>query len=163
MITDTSELEIIQLPKHQGYFTCRTGHPLSVKKQLVLQDIFSYPLAAMWLPKILVRSLAREAGLPLHDVADLPCAVMQCDYLKVIFEVVAGSDTVGLITRSIIENNLLQDQLTLLPITIPELHTQYGMVTLSRYSRAPVVRMFQQLMIETEEQLARKNNYENSL
>jgi len=157
-INDTSELEIIQLPKHQGYFCCRTGHPLSVKKQLVLQDIFSYPLAAMWLPKTLLRSLAREAGLQLHDVGDLPCAVMQCDYLKVVFETVAGSDAVGLITRSILENSLLQNQLTLLPITMPELHTRYGMVTLSRYSRAPVVQMFQQLMSETEKQLARINH-----
>ena len=109
----------------------------------------------MWLPKTLLRSLAREAGLQLHDVADLPCAVMQCDYLKVVFETVAGSDAIGLITRSIFENSFLRDQLTLLPITLPELNTQYGLVTLSRYSQAPVVREFQQHMIATEKQLAR--------
>jgi DNA-binding transcriptional LysR family regulator len=154
MITDTSELNIIQLPKHQGYFCCRTGHPISVKKQIVFQDVFSYPLAAMWLPETLLRSMAREAGLQLHDVADLPCAVMQCDYLKVVFETVAGSDAIGLITRSILENSFLRDQLVLLPITLSELYTRYGLVTLSRYSRAPVVQMFQQHMIETEEQLA---------
>ena len=80
---------------------------------------------------------------------------MQCDYLKVVFETVAGSDAIGLITRSILENSFLRDQLVLLPITLSELYTRYGLVTLSRYSRAPVVQMFQQHMIETEEQLAR--------
>ena len=156
MIKDASELEIILLPQQQGYFCCRTGHPLTEKKQPVLKDIFSYPQAVMWFPKVLLSSMARKAGLQLNDVTELPCAVLQCDYLKVLFEIVTGSDAVGLITRSILNNSIGKEQLTLLPIALPELNTHYGLVSLSRYSQSPVVSKFQQYMIETEEQFCRE-------
>jgi DNA-binding transcriptional LysR family regulator len=155
MIKDASELEIILLPQQQGYFCCRAGHPLTEKKQLDLKDIFSYPQAVMWFPKVLLSSMARKAGLQLNDVTDLPCVVLQCDYLKVLFEIVTGSDAVGLITRSILNNSIRKEQLTLLPIILPELNTHYGLVSLSRYSQPPVVSKFQQYMIETEERWSR--------
>ena len=156
MIKDASELEIILLPQQQGYFCCRTGHPLTEKKQLVLKDIFSYPQAVMWFPKALLSSLARKAGLQLNDVTDLPCAVLQCDYLKVLFEIVAHSDAVGMITCSVLNNSIWQQHITLLPISLREGNTHYGLVSLSRYSQSPVVQMFQQYMIDTEERLSRE-------
>ena len=152
IIKDASELEIILLPQQQGFYCCRAGHPLTEKKQLVLKDIFSYPQAVMWFPKVLLSSMARKAGLQLNNMTDLPCAVLQCDHLKVLFDIVAGSDAVGLITHSILDNSILQQQLSLLPISLPELNTHYGLVTLSRFSQSPVVSKFQQYMIETEEQ-----------
>ena len=156
VIKDSSELEIILLQIQQGYFCCRTGHPLTEKKQLVLKDIFSHPLAVMWTPKVMLESWARKAGLQLNGVADLPCAILKCDYLKVLFDIVAGSDAVGLITRSILDNSILQQQLTLLPISLPELNTHYGLVSLSRYSQSPVVKIFQQYMIAADEQCSRE-------
>ena len=157
IISDASELDIILLPQQQGYFCCHTGHPLTKKNQPAIKDVFSHPLAVMWFPKILLNSLARKAGLQLNDVADLPCAVLQCDYLKVLFEIVANSDAVGLITRSILDNSIWKQQIRLLPISLPELNTHYGLVSLSRYSQSPAVQMFQQYMIATEEEYSRKN------
>jgi len=157
IIKDTSELEIIQLPIQKGYFCCRAGHPLTEANQLVLNDIFHHPLAVMWFPKVLLVSIARQAGLQLNDVTDLPCAILQCDYLKVVFDIVAGSDAVGLITRAILDNSIMQQQLVLLPISLPELNTHYGLISLSRYSQSPVVKLFQQYLIETEEQYSENN------
>jgi len=61
-----------------------------------------------------------------------------------------------LITHSLLNNNNLQQQLALLPLSIPELTTQYGMVTLSRYSKPPVVQIFHNYMIEAEEECGSK-------
>jgi len=41
---------------------------------------------------------------------DLPCAMLQCDYLKVLFDITSASDATGLITRSLL-NPTLQQQL----------------------------------------------------
>ncbi len=153
IIKDVSELNIISLPKQQAHFCCRTDHPLVKKKGLVLKDIFSYPQAVMWLPKAFLYSMAKEAGLQLNHVKELPCAVLQCDYLKVLFEIVTGSDAVGLITQSVLDNSIFRQQISLLPISLPELNTHYGLVTLSRYSKSPAILKFQQFMIETEAQL----------
>lgn len=152
MINDASELEITLFPQQQGYFYCRADHPLTAKKGLQLKDIFSYSLAVMWFPRALLDSLARKARLQLKNMSDLPCAVLQCDYLKVLFDIVAGSDAVGLTTRAILDNSNLQQQLVLLPISLRELNTHYGMVTLSRYAQSPVVTLFQQFMFEAEKQ-----------
>jgi DNA-binding transcriptional LysR family regulator len=151
IIKDISDLNITPLPQQQGYFCCRPGHPLTEKEQLKMKDIFSYPLAVMWFPKVLLSTLAKAAGLQLKSVADLPCAVLQCDYLKVLFDIIADSDATGLITLPIL-NSPRQQQLVSLPLTVPELNTHYGLVSLSRYSQPPVVQLFQQYMVETEEQ-----------
>ena len=152
LINDASELEIIPLPKQQLHYCCRPGHPLTKKKQLVAKDIFSHQLAITWVPEELLLSVARNSGLQLNNVEDLPCAVLECDNLKVLFDIISGSDAVGLITSSILDNSILQQQLCLLPISLPELNTHYGLVSLSRYSQSPVIRKFQQYMIETEGQ-----------
>ena len=155
LINDASELEIIPLPKQQLHFCCRPGHPLTKKRQLVAKDIFSYQLAITWVPEELLISVARNSGLQLNNVEDLPCAVLECDYLKVLFDIITGSDAVGLITSSILENRILQRQLCLLPISLPELNTHYSLVSLSRYSQSPVIRKFQQYMTETEKRMNR--------
>jgi len=159
IIKDMSDLEITLLPQQQGHFCCRYGHPLTKKKQIKVKDIFSYPLAVMWFPRVLLSTLARTAGLQLNDVTDLPCAVLQCDYLKVLFDIISDSDATGLITRSLL-NPTLQQQLVLLPLSVPELNTHYGLVTLARYSQPPVVQMFQRYMIEEEEQCSREKEWE---
>lgn len=151
IISDTSDLDITPLPQQQGYFCCRHDHPLTQKKQLEMKDIFTYPLAVMWFPKVLLNALAKIAGLQINDMTDLPCAVLQCDYLKVLFDIIGDSDAIGLITRSLLNNNL-QQQLALLPLSIPELTTHYGMVTLSRYSQPPVVQIFHDYLVEAEEE-----------
>ena len=156
LVNNTPELEIIPLPKQQLYSCCRPDHPLTKKKQLVTKDIFSYQLAIPWVPKELLVFMAQKSGLQVNNVEDLPCAVLECDYLKVLFDIITGSDALGLVTNSIFDNSILQRQLVLLPISLPEFNTQYGLVSLSRYSLSPVVLKFQQYMIETEEQWGRE-------
>jgi DNA-binding transcriptional LysR family regulator len=152
LINDTSELEIIPLPKQQLYSCCRSDHPLTKSNRLKAIDIFRYQLAITWVPEELLISIARKAGLQVNGVEDLPCSVLECDYLKVLFDIVAGSDAVGMVTSSILDNSTLLQQLVLLPIPIPDFNTHYGLVSLSRYSQSPVVRKFQQYMIESEDQ-----------
>jgi len=156
LINDSSELEIIPLPKQQLYSCCRPDHPLTKKKQLVAKDIFYYPLAIPWVPGKLLISMARESGLQVNSVEDLPCSVLECDYLKVLFDIITESDAVGMVTSSILDNSILHQQLVLLPIPLPDFNTHYGLISLSRYSQSPVVRKFQQYMIETEERWGRE-------
>ncbi len=158
-IKDTSNLDIAPLPHQQGYFCCRLGHPLTEEKQLKVKDLFSYPLAVMWFPKVILIALAKAAGLHLDSIDDLPSAVLQCDYLKVLFDIISESDAIGLITRPIL-NLPREQQLVLLPLTTPELNTHYGLVSLSNYSQPPAVQMFQQYMIEVEEQYSRVRGQE---
>lgn len=148
-IKDTSGLKIIPLPKQQGYFCCRPEHPLTWKKQLKMKNIFSYPLAIMWFPKSVLLSLARATNLQFNSLVDLPCSVLQCDYLKVLFDIISNSDATGLITRPVL-NFPREQQLVLLPLTVPELNTHYGIVSLSNYSQPPVAKMFQKYMVEIE-------------
>ncbi len=150
-IMDTSGLEIITLPKQQAYFCCRPKHPLTRKKQLKMKNIFSYPLAVMWFPKAVLLSLARAANLQLNSFEDFPCSILQCDYLKVLFDIISNSDATGLITRPI-QNFPREEQLVLLPLTVPELNTHYGLASLSNYSQPPAVKIFQKYMVEVEEQ-----------
>lgn len=149
MLEDTSDLEVIPLSAQQAYFCSRHTHPLMRKEGLVVKDIFSYPLAVMWLPEKFLISLAKESNIQANSVYDLPCSVIQCDYLKVLFDVISESDAIGIITRSISESHNKQ-QLALLPLSLPELNTNYGLVSLANYSKPPALQHFQQYMIEQD-------------
>ena len=163
MITDNAGLNITILPKQQGYFYCRRGHPLTEKKHITVEDVFSYPLATMWFPKVLLNALARSVGLQLGSMKDLPCTVLQCDYLKVLSDIVAESDAIGLITRPVLNSSIHKQQFILLPISTSELNTHYGLISLTRYSQSPVVQIFQEYIIETDEQCNREIEKNNSL
>ena len=155
IISDTADLAITPLLQQQAYFCCRHNHPLTKKKQLEMKDIFCYPLAVMWIPKVILNALASMAGLQVSEIADLPCAIIQCDYLKVLFDIIGDSDAIGLTTRSLVDDNL-QQQITLLPLTLPKLSTHYGLVTLSRYSQPPVVQIFHDYLVEAEKDCSRE-------
>lgn len=149
MLDNTSDLEIIPLSRQQAYFCSCHAHPLTRKEQLVVKDIFSYPLATMWLPNKFLISLAKESNIEADKVHDLPCSVIQCDYLKVLFDIISESDCIGIITQSLSEYHH-KDKLTLLPLAIPELNTNYGLVSLANYSKPPALQSFQQYMIEQD-------------
>lgn len=153
VIEDISRLRIIQFPQQQAYFCCRPEHPLTGKKQLKLKDIFSYPLATMWFPKKVLLSIARMANLQLNSFNDFPCSVLQCDYLKVLFDIISNSNATGLITRTVL-NFPREQQLVLLPLTVPELNTHYGLVSLSNYSQPPAARIFEKYMVEVENEVS---------
>jgi DNA-binding transcriptional LysR family regulator len=153
-LEETSDLEIIPLSAQQAYFCSRHTHPLTRKNNLMVKDIFSYPLAVMWLPEKFLISLARESNIQVNSVYDLPCSIIQCDYLKVLFDIISESDAIGIITRSISEFHNKQ-QLALLPLSIPELNTNYGLVSLANYSKPPALQRFQQYMIEQDNCISR--------
>lgn len=152
-IKDTSGLAIIPLPQQQAYFCCRSEHPLIGKRQLKMKDIFSYPIATMWIPEKVLLSVARVANLQLNSFDDFPCPVLQCDYLKVLFDIISNSDATGFITRPIL-NSPREQQLVLLPLKVPEMNTHYGLVSLSDYSQPPSAKLFQKYMVEIENEMS---------
>lgn len=153
-IKDHSNLDIVPLPKQQGYFCCRTGHPLALQDQPAARDVFEYPLAVMWLPKAILQLLYKLAERELTELTDLPCGVIQCDFLKILFEVISSSNAIGVTTKAAMQDMLYEKKISLLPITVPELKTCYGLVRNTEYSLSPTVLLLQQYIIETEEQLA---------
>ncbi|GEM_PF-3772990 len=54
------------------------------------------------------------------------------NYLRVLFDIIMGSDALGIVTSSILDNSILQQQLVLLPISLAEFNIHYGLVSLSR-------------------------------
>jgi len=153
MLDDTADLTISALAKQQGYFCCRRNHPVTRKKRVNVKDIFSYPMAVMWFPKHLLNSLARVADIPLRDIRDLPRGIIECDHMGVLLDIIAGSDSIGLITQAVLNRCIFAQKIVTLPITLPELNTHYGIVSLSRYSGSVVAEEFRHCMIKADNEL----------
>lgn len=153
MLDDTTDLTISSLAKQQGYFCCRKGHPVTRKKKVRVKDIFAYPMAVMWFPKPLLNSLASVADIALRDIRDLPQGIIECDHMRVLFDIIAESDSIGLITQAMLNRCIHAQEIVTLPITIPELNTHYGIVSLSHYSEPVVAEEFRHCMVKADSEL----------
>lgn len=153
MLMDVEGLTIFQLPQQHALFFCRKDHPLTRKNKPTVKDILSYPLAMMWLPEPVLNSLISDADVSFSDIRDLPYGILQCDYLKVLWDILAASDSVGIGTQAVLARSIHSAEVVSLPIEIPELNSHYGVVSLSRYSRSGVAEMFQHYMVKADREL----------
>ena len=147
-IEDKSDLTIVDLPRYQGYFFCRVGHPLSAQGRVALTDILRFPQAQMWLPEGLLAALLPEENLELSGFRAMPNGLVECSNLKIMLDTVIASDAIGLTLGPIYPRQVDAGEIVLLPFAHPEFWSSYDVVTVGRYSLAPAVEAFREDLIE---------------
>ncbi len=147
-IEDTSDLNIVTLPKYKGYFFCRAGHPLAAQSHVTLKDVLEFPQALIWVPKGMLATMLSDGGLGTDEFSEMPGGLIQSYNLKVLLDIVIGSDAVGMTIAPIYEQQIESGQIVLLPFESQKFWSACEIVTLERYSLAPAVEVFRDYLIE---------------
>ena len=147
-ITDRDLFEIINLPKWEARYVCRPGHPLAGKNQIVLRDIFAFPIATPWIPESVWAALSKLGGLTDSELSSFPGGVIECQYYKVLCESIKVCDAVGIGLEPIFRDSVQNEKLVYLPIRTPQITTQFGLVTKKGYSLPPAAEVFRQFVIK---------------
>lgn len=139
MILHEDDLEIVNLKQHQAFFCCSSNHHLSTIETVEVKDVLEYPLATMWLPTSVIATLHKIYGISSPELTDLPCSVIKCDNFSILLKIISSTNAIGISSEEIIDKFYHKERIKLLPITIPEFMTHYGIVSLKGCTQPPAI------------------------
>lgn len=150
-VLDDDRVHVELLPRHDGRLFCRTGHPLLEHGDTLSQaDLSAYPYVSTSLPPRMERAFAsgqlHPAFVQRHRV----------DTFELIRRIVLESDALGAGTPAQLAADLEAGRVALLPVTLPELHTAYGILSLAQRSMSPAATAFVRVLREVEAEIAER-------
>lgn len=153
---DDPEFQLTPLATRQGYFVCRTGHPLLQHPSPQLADVVGYPLVstARLTPRLLAPLMAasrRHEGRP--EQRSVPAVT--CESLAMMKAIVAGSDAIAILPLGAIATEAASGALGVLPLVEPWLHARFAVIRLARRTPPPASEAFVRLLVETDQELTR--------
>jgi DNA-binding transcriptional LysR family regulator len=150
-VADTPRLRFEPLPQHRIYLACRPGHPLAGRRDLTRNDILRYPMATTILPGPQGAAAAMGSGAGRLDPASgVFMPAVHVNSLSLARRIAGGSDALFPATAAMLAPELAAGNLVALNFDAPEMHTEYGIITLTDRSLAPVTLAFLDLLREVE-------------
>jgi DNA-binding transcriptional LysR family regulator len=147
-------LVIEQLPPHQAFYFCRSGHALASQAKLTIDDIRRYPLVTTSIPARLFQPLGRRNPDDGGNGLDGPATTeIRTTSALMIRQVVRESDAVGVALPSQIGQEVALGRLVQLPLVMPGLVTGYGIIRLAHRTLSPAASVFVGLLREVEAEI----------
>ena len=153
-VADTPRLRFEPLPRHRIYIACRPGHPLAGRRDLVRNDVLRYPMATTILPGPQGVAAAMGSGAGRLDPASgVFMPAVHVNSLSLARRIAGGSDALFPATAAMLAPDLAAGHLVTLDFDAPEMRTDYGIITLTDRSLAPVTLAFLGHLREVESEI----------
>jgi DNA-binding transcriptional LysR family regulator len=132
-----------------GNFFCRAGHPLLGRGRVRLKDIVQYPFVGVQLPTRVARKLPKSAIFgDRHGRALRP--KIYCYSFSLQKKVVSISNAIGICVKSIIEPEIKQGKLGLLPLQLLEIKSDYGITYLKSRELSNVDQIIIKIILDVD-------------
>jgi DNA-binding transcriptional LysR family regulator len=144
-------LVVESLPRHQLSFFCRAGHPLAGRTALTLEELRKYPLVGTALPPQLSALAAKDkSGMRANLPAGGAAPEIRVDTFPLARRIVMQSNAVGGAVLSQIQDSVARGELVMLPLELPWLKLNYGIIRLANRTPSPAAEAFMHLLREVE-------------
>jgi len=148
-VVDDERLVVESLPRHRGVLFCRANHPLvGLGPAISVDDLAQYPFASTSLPRRVEQAIASDPARPSFAVRH------RADTFELIRRIVLGSDAVSGAVPAQIEADLAAGRVAVLPLALPGLHTDYGIIRLARRTPSPAAEAFAEELRQVEAEIA---------
>lgn len=139
------------LPQHQIHLFCRRDHPLAGRATLTLDEVRRYPLVGTALPLRIGALAAKDRrGLRSNLPEGSTSPEVLVDNFSMVLPVVLQSDAIGGAAPSQISGELSRGEVVILPIELPWLRTNYGIIRLANRTPSPAAKAFMRILREVE-------------
>lgn len=138
-----SELSVERLGEHGGLFYCRSGHPLTARKQVTFENISGYPLAMSPLPGRVAPFFERIGAAGRIDPATghfLPAITL--DSVTLMKRAVRETDAISWAPKVLVDPELLDGSFVALPFAPPWAKLNYGIFRRGDRPVAPALDLF---------------------
>jgi DNA-binding transcriptional LysR family regulator len=148
-------LDIEPLPRHPGVVFVRHGHPLARRRGLTIDHVREFPLVLTQIPTRLEALVRRRTAHGRHARGPPPFdPEIRVDTFAVLREIVTSGDAVGVGLRSQIRSDLRARRLVILPLDLPWLTTNYGIIRLAGRTASPLLVDFLNILRRVEDDIA---------
>ena len=131
----TPDVTLQRLPRHDGAWFARPGHPLLARGAVPLAALRDFPLVSVTLPAFMKDALHRLLKYRAHE--QIPLQV-ECNDVAVLKDVVAQTDAVLFATGSSVRRDLEMRRLARIPLTNPpKLSLEFALVYLAERTPSP--------------------------
>jgi DNA-binding transcriptional LysR family regulator len=151
--TDDERLVVEALPQHPAVFYCRSGHPLSAREDMTLQDIVRFPIAMTVVPKRLLDLIGKVDATMRADIPEgAGSTEFRVETPSMARSIVMESDVLGLGLQRQIEHEVALGRIVMLRLNValPWLTSSYGIIRLARRTVSPAANEFLRLLREVE-------------
>lgn len=151
-LEDSRNFDLIELNTHPGFLYCRKDHPILKQAHVAMEDVAQFPLIA---PVIPVRLAILFDSLFSSNVKADPSSRtwerITANDQAMIKALVLSGDGIGIGTFGTLAPEIDAGIYSALPLRIPELKSQYGIVARKGVSSSPTSRAFIELLIENDQ------------
>jgi len=148
---DDARLIVEPLPVHQARFFCRAGHRLANVSAPTLDDIRRYPLVAPSLPARLAQLTdSKNSRTPYGLPATVAAPEIRVGTFDLARRIIMESDAVGIALVTQIAGEVALGKLVALPLELPWLKTNFGIIRLANRTPAPAAVAFMAILREIE-------------
>lgn len=132
-----------------GTFFCKVGHPLLDLGRVRLKDIVQYPFVGVLLPTRITAKLPKSSIFGERQGNALKPKIY-CYSFHLQKKVIAMSNAIGLGIKSIIEPEISQGKLALLPLQLPNLKSDYGITYLKSRDLSEVEQILIKIILDVD-------------
>jgi DNA-binding transcriptional LysR family regulator len=139
------------LPQHALSFFCRVGHPLAGRAALSLEELRKHPLVGTSLPPQMAALAAKnKMGMRANLPTGITAPEIRVDTFALARRIVMESDAVGGAVPSQIQDSVARGELVMLPLELPWLKTNYGIIRLANRTPSPAALAFMEILRDVE-------------
>jgi DNA-binding transcriptional LysR family regulator len=157
-LVDDQEYHITPLTRRQGYLAVRPSHPLLQHKGgLTMRDVLGYPfISTSRFPPGLLRQFVSESASGENSLRPGPKSFpsIACESLGMMKNIVQESDAVAILPLNFILADLESRTIAVLPVELPMLKGELGIVRLARRSLSPLGELFVRRVLEVDTEVA---------
>lgn len=154
-------IELEPLAQHKAFFVVRPSHPLAGKRDVDLDQVFSFPLA------VGINLGARLMGPVTKHMSgrsQKPIPAIECDDFLALRKILKQTDAISAFPLASIETEIRNGELTAIPFHLPWMSTDFGFVQLRDRPLSPAATELKRLIMEKNLQaLARGEQMEKQL
>lgn len=148
-------LVVESLPRHQLNFFCRAGHPLASRAALSLEELRQHPLVGTSLPPQMAALAAKnKMGMRANLPSGITAPEIRVDTFALARRIVMESDAVGGAVSSQIQDSVARGELVMLPLELPWLKTNYGIIRLANRTPSPAALAFMEILRNVEARIS---------
>jgi len=157
-IADDQDFLITRLIRRQGYLAVRPGHPLlKQKRALTMSEVLQYPfVSTSRFPSAMLLEFLSESATGENPSRPGPKTVpsIACESLGMMKNIAQGSDAVALLTLNLLLPDLEAKAIAVLPLVMPVLQGEFGIVQLARRSLSPLGELFVRTLLDVDAEVA---------
>ena len=158
-IGTSTDIQIRDLSAHQGRLVVRPGHPLERTKKFQLADVMAYPLVTTAAAHTRMAALNQAHPAPQQNTIHLLgrwIPAITVEDVTLMKQIVAATDAVTLLSAYLVQDEVADGRLVVLPFAMPWLKISFSILHLAHRTLPPLGEAFVRHVVAADAEVQKR-------